>query len=116
MHAGACRICWSVVWVGKYRGAGNARSCPIQTVARAGLSAAAAIFGINKLLYGSCCSCGMLTTRPQRAHAPVFSSQPQAPRWVMRSNIFRASVTQRRDGCLLSSPTKPTPAARVECQ
>lgn len=44
------------------------------------------------------------------ANPPVFASQPHAPRCDMRSSILSASVTQRRDGCLLSSPTKPTPA------
>ena len=45
------------------------------------------------------------------APSPVFSSQPHAPRWVMRTSISSACVTFWRDGVLESSPTKPTPHA-----
>lgn len=45
--------------------------------------------------------------------APVFSSQPQAPRCVIRTSIPSASVMHLRLGCLDSSPTKPTPQASL---
>ena len=45
----------------------------------------------------------------QHHNAPVLASQPQAPLCVMRRSIFSASFTHFLDGCLDSSPTKPTP-------
>ena len=45
--------------------------------------------------------------------APVFSSQPQAPRCVMRASILSASVTMERDGWRDKSPQNPTPHASL---
>jgi hypothetical protein len=45
--------------------------------------------------------------------SPVLTSHPQAPRWVIRTIISRASATVFLEGCLESSATKPTPQASL---
>jgi hypothetical protein len=45
--------------------------------------------------------------------APLLTSQPHAPRCVMRSSISRAFTTQERVGPLSSSAMKPTPQASL---
>eukprot|EP00953_Heterococcus_sp_UTEX-ZZ885_P016432 9239-Heterococcus_DN1.PRE.1 len=50
---------------------------------------------------------GMATSMP--APSPVFSSQPQAPLWVMRTSISLASTTMLREALDLSCTHRPTP-------
>jgi hypothetical protein len=50
---------------------------------------------------------------PEAASAPVFTSQPHAPRCVIRTSISSASFTVFRLGFFESSATNPTPHASL---